>query len=167
VLCDGSAVSRTGATYSALFTVIGTLHGSGDGTTTYNLPDYRGRFLRGTDEAAGRDPDATSRVAANNGGATGDSVGSVQDTATKLPNTAFTTDTQGAHTHTPTGSNDGNVGVWNFGIMSGSGANLGGANQQFINLTLSTAGAHAHTVNAGGDKESRPVNAGVNYIIKL
>lgn len=43
--CDGSAVSRT--TYSRLFGVISTTYGAGDGSTTFNLPDYRGRSLIG------------------------------------------------------------------------------------------------------------------------
>lgn len=42
LLCDGTAVSRT--TYSALFAIIGTDHGVGDGSTTFNLPDFRGRM---------------------------------------------------------------------------------------------------------------------------
>jgi microcystin-dependent protein len=47
LLCDGSAVSRD--TYSALFAVIGTKYGVGDGSTTFNLPDYNvsGRFVQG------------------------------------------------------------------------------------------------------------------------
>jgi hypothetical protein len=45
LICNGSAVSRT--TYAALFAAIGTSHGSGDGSTTFNLPDYRWTFLRG------------------------------------------------------------------------------------------------------------------------
>jgi len=45
LLCNGQAVSRT--TYAALFAIIGTHFGSGNGTTTFNLPDYRGKFLRG------------------------------------------------------------------------------------------------------------------------
>jgi len=45
LLCNGSAVSRT--TYAALFAAIGTSYGSGDGSTTFNLPDYRWTFLRG------------------------------------------------------------------------------------------------------------------------
>jgi Phage Tail Collar Domain len=43
--CDGRTVSRT--VYAALFAKIGTLYGVGDGSTTFNLPDYRGEFLRG------------------------------------------------------------------------------------------------------------------------
>jgi microcystin-dependent protein len=45
LLCNGSTISRL--TYSALFLAISTAHGSGDGSTTFNLPDYRGTFLRG------------------------------------------------------------------------------------------------------------------------
>lgn len=52
--CDGTAVSRT--TYSALFAVIGTTYGAGDGTTTFNLPDYRGCFKRSLDSGKGLDP---------------------------------------------------------------------------------------------------------------
>jgi microcystin-dependent protein len=74
--CDGAAVSRT--TYSALFAEIGVTHGQGNGTTTFNVPDYRGRMLRGVDGGAGRDPDAGTRTAMATGGNTGDNVGSVQ-----------------------------------------------------------------------------------------
>lgn len=45
LLCDGSAISR--ATYSTLFGVISTTYGSGDGSTTFNLPDLRGRVIAG------------------------------------------------------------------------------------------------------------------------
>lgn len=47
LLCDGRAVSRT--TYSALFTAISTLYGSGDGSTTFNIPDFRSRTFMGAD----------------------------------------------------------------------------------------------------------------------
>jgi microcystin-dependent protein len=45
LLCDGSAVSRT--TYADLFAAIGTAYGTGDGSTTFNLPDLRQRFPLG------------------------------------------------------------------------------------------------------------------------
>lgn len=51
--CNGQAVSRI--TYSRLFTAIGTAFGAGDGTTTFNLPDLRGEFIRGWDEGRGAD----------------------------------------------------------------------------------------------------------------
>jgi len=45
LLCDGAAVSR--ATYAALYAIIGTTYGAGDGSSTFNLPDCRGYFIRG------------------------------------------------------------------------------------------------------------------------
>lgn len=51
--CNGQAVSRT--TYSALFAAIGTTHGTGNGTTTFNVPDLRGEFIRGFDDGRGVD----------------------------------------------------------------------------------------------------------------
>lgn len=55
LLCDGSAVSRT--TYNDLFNVIGTYYGDGDGSTTFNVPDYRSRHGVGLDS---RDTDFNS-----------------------------------------------------------------------------------------------------------
>lgn len=46
LICNGQAVSRT--TYARLFGRIGTFHGTGDGSTTFNVPDYQSRFLLGT-----------------------------------------------------------------------------------------------------------------------
>lgn len=60
--CDGSAVSRT--TYAALFAAIGTVWGAGDGTTTFNVPDRRGRGSIGT----GTGPGLTPRTLAQEGG---------------------------------------------------------------------------------------------------
>lgn len=51
LLCNGAAVSRT--TYANLFTAIGTRYGIGDGSTTFNLPDGRGRSLMGTGQGTG------------------------------------------------------------------------------------------------------------------
>lgn len=53
LLCNGAAISRT--VYSELFDAIGTVYGSGNGTTTFNLPDLRGEFIRGWDDARGID----------------------------------------------------------------------------------------------------------------
>lgn len=51
MLCYGQSVSRT--TYAALFTAIGTTYGAGDGSTTFNLPDVRGRVTAGRDDMGG------------------------------------------------------------------------------------------------------------------
>ena len=55
--CDGAAISRT--VYADLFAAIGTTYGVGDGSTTFNVPDLRGEFIRGYDNGRGVD---TSRV---------------------------------------------------------------------------------------------------------
>lgn len=51
LLCDGSAVSRS--TYSALFTIIATTYGAGDASTTFNVPDLRGRVPQGVGTGTG------------------------------------------------------------------------------------------------------------------
>ena len=53
LICSGAAVSR--ATYAALFAAIGTAWGAGDGSTTFNLPELRGEFVRGLDSGRGID----------------------------------------------------------------------------------------------------------------
>jgi microcystin-dependent protein len=55
--CNGAAVSRT--TYSDLFAAIGTVYGTGDGSTTFNVPEMRGEFLRGWDNSRGIDSGRT------------------------------------------------------------------------------------------------------------
>jgi microcystin-dependent protein len=147
------------ANYANLFAAIGTLHGAGDGTTTFRVPDYRGRFLRGVDQGQGRDPNAGTRTAMASGGATGDDVGTLQGGATARPSTAFVTSTTGAHSHqAPT---------WN-GIAGPYEVAGGGYGYDFGAQAPPTTvnGDHAHTIVAGGDSETRPLNAGVNFIIK-
>lgn len=63
LLCDGAAVSRT--TYAALFAAIGVVWGAGDGGTTFNVPDCRGRSRVGVGQGAG----LTNRALAAIGGA--------------------------------------------------------------------------------------------------
>ena len=72
---NGAAISRS--TYSALFAVLGTTFGVGDGSSTFNLPDARGEFIRGWAHGSANDPDRAART--NRGdGTTGDVVGSKQ-----------------------------------------------------------------------------------------
>lgn len=87
--CNGAAISRT--TYARLFGIVGTRYGQGNGTTTFNLPDFRGRFRRSWDHGIGRDTDAATRVASAAGGAVGDHVGSVEASAAGPVNLASAT----------------------------------------------------------------------------
>lgn len=138
LLCDGSAVSRT--TYADLFALIAETAGQGDNSTTFNVPDFRGRFLRGVDNGEGNDPDAASRTAMATGGNTGDNIFTLQD------------DDVGSHDHTveaTAGGTDGN----------GTAALIGVATQTGLNKIVETTGT-------GIGNETRPINAAVWYIIK-
>jgi microcystin-dependent protein len=64
LMCDGQAVSRT--TYATLFTVISTAYGVGDGSTTFNVPDLRGRFALGKDNMGGTSANRVTASQADN-----------------------------------------------------------------------------------------------------
>jgi microcystin-dependent protein len=83
LLCDGSAVSRT--TYASLFTAIGTVHGTGDGSSTFNIPDMRGRVPAGKDDMGGS---AASRLTTGGSGVNGATLGSVGGSETHTLTTA-------------------------------------------------------------------------------
>jgi microcystin-dependent protein len=157
LLCDGSEVDRT--TYAALFAAIGTSHGSGNGFTTFHLPDYRGRFLRGVDDPTGmdpasRDPDAASRTAMNAGGATGGDVGSVQS------------DDFANHSHLRNyWNNVGSGGLTNRNYHEILPSVLGLPTTPVFTNSGYSVGELA-TTGAGGSSETRPENAYVNFIIK-
>jgi len=175
--CDGSAVSRT--TYAKLFAALVETHGQGDNSTTFNVPDYRGRFLRGQDEATTLDEDVTGRTAMATGGNTGDNVGSVQGHSFEQHlhgNGTLTTGTIGStHTHF-IGTNTGGSGVFHVTPVDGGGPSYTGNGAKSTDTTGSThthnvlgdidtadsAGTHAQT----STKETRPVNASVRWIIK-
>lgn len=70
LLCDGSPVSRT--TYATLFALTGTAFGAGDGSTTFNVPDLRGRAPFGLDDLGGS---AASRVTSGGSGIAGTTLG--------------------------------------------------------------------------------------------
>jgi microcystin-dependent protein len=63
LLCDGAAISRT--TYSDLFGIVGTTYGVGDGSTTFNIPDLRGRVIAGKDNMGGTSADNLTNAQAD------------------------------------------------------------------------------------------------------
>lgn len=178
LFCNGASYSRT--TYANLFAAIGTAHGTVDGNS-FNVPDLRGRFIRGTDTmgtAAGRDPDKATRTAANAGGNAGDSVGSVQTGNTANTNLGGTAAGQTLSTATVTADQG-----W-YGFYDDVVPNVG--NTYGVALAASTSPPHwrgdfatynhnhtiAHThgtsaLTVTGGTETRPINANVNYIIKV
>jgi microcystin-dependent protein len=134
--CDGTLVSR--AQYPRLFAAIGTAFGAGDGVTTFHLPDFRGRFARGRDGGAGRDPEAGGRGPSNGGGNAGDAVGSLQG------------DQFRSHRHF---------------VSNAAGLPASVAGAEFTTQTAPQFPPIRFTDYAGGS-ETRPVNVYVNKIIR-
>lgn len=90
LLCSGGQVSRT--TYSDLFTAIGTTYGSGDGSTTFNLPDLRGRSAFGVDNMGGT---SANRITSAGSGITGTTLSA----SGGLQNITLTVNEMPSHTH--------------------------------------------------------------------
>lgn len=148
LLCDGSAISRT--TYSALFNAIGIAWGRGNSTSTFNLPDLRGRFMRGVDFGAGNDPDSLSRFALASQGNTGDKVGSYQLDAFQGH---YHTIKWGQGTGTPSASIEGNS-IQQYAFFNPFDTNIGAPITDGVNGSPRIS------------METRPTNAYVNYLIK-
>lgn len=155
--CNGDAVSRE--TYGRLYSIVLDSWGAGDGLNTFNLPDLRGRFMRGVDNGAGRDPDSGSRDFSNTGGNTGDNVGSVQGESFLSHNHGG-----GDHDHDIDATSGNIVATQGTGAStSGTAAGFGGATTNNAVITKTSG----NVVNSEGGNETRPVNAGVHFIIKF
>ena len=142
LLCFGQAISR--ATYSVLFALLGTVYGVGDGATTFNIPDLRGRLAAGKDDMGGA---AASRITVAGGnfnaavlGATGGEQNRTMAAGDLVGHThtyTNTTSSDGGHTHTVGANNP-------LAVGAGASANLipGGANNY---ATTTSDGTHSHT----------------------
>ena len=160
--CQGGAVDRT--FFASLFAAIGTTYGAGDGTTTFNLPDLRGYFVRGIGTGSARDP---GRV-----------FGTTQ-TPDNNPHTHSLSLTGGSHTHTAVSAGLHAHSVNNVATVSlTNNSESGGARLEPVDTTIVTslAGEHTHVLNASththtgtsGSQgvESRPYNVAMLYCIK-
>jgi microcystin-dependent protein len=171
--CTGQAVARVGS-YETLFSVLGTAYGTGDGSTTFNLPDFRGHFLMGL--PAGR----------SLGIAYGAQDNQINLAINQLPQhnhsgTSLQTVPNGDHTHSTDGTGNPNFREGLILRSSLSSSSTGGS------LTFQTAstgvtlgigstnvrGGHGHTIVGNtGDTGSgsaitiEPRNYGVRYFIK-
>lgn len=167
LLCHGQAVSR--ADYAGLFAAIGTTYGAGNGSTTFNLPDIRGRVIAGIDNMGGTPANrltAAGSFAATTPGAAG---GSQTHTLTEaqMPAHSHTGSTAeaGEHTH----SLGALMGSGNFSF---NGETPGGSGSSTASSkTSGSAGAHTHDVSVsdtGGGQAHPSVQPTIalNYIIK-
>jgi len=144
--CNGRLVDKNDPRFRALFDVIGTVHG-GNASPNFQLPDYRGMFLRGVDPQGVRDLGAKERRAPgqDNTGNAGARLGSVQEDEVKL------------HNHMVPGVH--------LEAFDGEGFDGAGLDSNSVNRTHSMA--HDYGTSAIGGVETRLKNAYVNYIIKL
>lgn len=159
--CFGQALSRT--TNAALFAAIGTTYGTGDGSTTFNVPDLRGRVAAGRDDMGGT---AANRLTTGGSGVDGATLGAaggaenVTLTAAQLAahaHTASTTITT-ASAGTPAGSISSDGGH-NHSLAAGQFSNTAGSAGFFTRgtsaiggavPTLTTDGSHNHTFTGSG-----------------
>jgi microcystin-dependent protein len=146
LLCDGTAVSRT--TYVDLFGVIGTSFGTGDGSTTFNVPDRRGRVSVGVGTGAGG---ATSGTGVVTGGS---ALTAIARGAWKGAEThALTTAEMPSHSHNIEGADA--AGVNSGNVARGSGA---------TSLTMTTP---ILATGSGDAHNNLQPQLGVNVIIKF
>lgn len=122
----GQAISRT--TYAALFAIISTTYGAGNGTTTFNVPDIRGRVIAGKDDMGGS---SANRLTGLSGGVDGDALAAVGGEEAH----AITEAELAAHNH--------GVPIYSGGLSlsSGSGSAQGVSDSFDNNLTATVTGA--------------------------
>lgn len=190
--CDGTPKSR--AAYPELFAYLGTTYGVGDGSTTFNLPDYRGVFRRGWDSGRGLDPNRTLVVQTsqnlqhNHAGETNAGGSHVHSGSTSGAGNhvhSGSTSAAGEHTHTVPAMNGPvlsvSPGFPNFVSQPGGLNATSSAGNHVHSLSIDAAGGHVHdlTINTGGNhthifatsssggSEARPINMPVLVCIKF
>jgi len=175
LLCDGSAVSRS--TFADLFAVIGTTYGTGDNSTTFNVPDLQGKFPQGksgtTNLATTGGANTVTVAVTNNQAVSSTSTQSVSITG-NISNTSLTTAQLASHSHNCAAQGGGttavnpaqgfastrpNTGSTGSGTGHNHGHNLSGTLSG--NITTSLTGA----VTASGTNSFSPFVI-VQYIIK-
>jgi microcystin-dependent protein len=157
LLCDGRAISRT--TYVDLFNIIGTTFGAGNGTTTFNIPDLRGRVLTGLDSMSAL-MGAASRIP----GLTLGNGGGQATTTLTIPNMP-------SHDHGgSTGIVNGGTGTGSPVFLEGSGSGSASILQRNVTVltTVNTFNNHTHGINPQGSGTAfsiLPPYQGLNYIV--
>ena len=150
--CNGAAVSRT--TFSALFAIIGTQYGSGNGSSTFNIPDLRGEFIRGFDNGRGVDGNRA--------------IGSIQGDDNKQHNhpanaNASSNVNDPGHKHNARGYGNQDDGGNQFTGSNNADTRSNAINNANTGISVST-NVSVHVGQTGG--ESRPRNIAMMYIIK-
>lgn len=170
LLCDGSDVSR--ATYADLFDLIGTTFGAGDGTTTFGLPNLKGRVPVGLDSAQ-TEFDALGET----GGAKTHTLTTAELPSHSHGDGTLAAASAGSHTHTisvMTGQTSGAAHNHSVANTVAQGGDLASGFVGAANVTVDSSGAHTHDVTgstgntgSGSAHNNLPPYLVVRYIIKV
>jgi microcystin-dependent protein len=173
LMCDGSAVSRS--TYATLFGVIGGTYGAGDGSTTFNVPDLRGRVPAGNDSATGRlnGSDMSGLTPGSTGGEATHVLAAGEmpvhsHGVTDPTHTHGYTDPTHVHQQNPSTVIDATGGSGPSGAIGSGGSPVVNTAAAATGITISAAGTGISIQNAGGGGAHNNVQPTiiVNYIIK-
>ena len=170
LLCYGQAISRTA--YALLFAIIGIAYGAGDGATTFNVPDKRGRASIGADNmggsSAGRVTQAVSGILATEVGQAGGSQ-EAQEDSLSASSAAVSAVNDPGHRHSIPMYN---VNTYNAAPLfplgttsSASGSNYTGENTAFTGITVSTVVTTTVSSELTGDSQNMPPVEVDNWII--
>ena len=153
--CNGEVVSRT--QYPALFEVIGTRFGAGNGSTTFGLPDLRGEFVRGWDDDRGVEPGRelgsfregqnASHTHEASAAAAGGHTHSASTAGAGAHGHSASTGGAGSHAHSGRTTVDGNhQHIFGIGPNTGFNGAAGVGNTRPSQLATDPAGAHSHAI---------------------
>lgn len=157
LLCYGQAISRT--VYAKLFGVIATVFGVGDGSTTFNVPDFRGRIPLGKDNMGGTSANRVTNAQADTiGGAAGD-----ETLAAHMHTGPSHTHTGPAHTHTIPKS--ATVGTFT-NVAGGVDPSTSSATSSSDGTGNTGAGGTGNTGSTGAGSNNMTPYLTMNYIIK-
>jgi microcystin-dependent protein len=169
LLCAGQAVSRT--TYAALFSAISTTYGAGDGSTTFNLPDCRGRVRAGVDNMNGS---AANRITSGGSGITGTTLGAAggaethtlttAQLAVTTPTGSFTGNALGTHSHTVGGGSSDFSGT--AGLRQGSAAPTNNYNTSAVSAGTPSGTITMDSFGSGNAHNNTQPTIMFNTIIK-
>lgn len=159
LLCAGQAVSRS--TYATLFAAIGTIYGAGDGSSTFTLPDLRGRVVAGKDDMNAESVTSADRLTNQTGGLNGDTLGATGGSETHT----LTTAQLAAHTH---GAGSYVASFTRLGTNSGENTIARPANNDGENVQTTTYTVTGNSGSAGSGSAHNNVQPTIilNYMIK-
>ena len=155
--CNGAAVSRS--TYAVLFAVIGTAYGTGNGSSTFNLPDLRGEFVRGFDN--GRGVDSGRSIASSQSSQFGQHNHNVSASSSSSV-------TDPGHKHTMN-FNLGNLisSGGAFGMKDSGTADRMNTATTGISVSTSTSISQSNRGGTSNSSETRPRSIAMMYVIKI